>query len=240
MSRMIDGKARAHVALTAVFVTLAVGCAPSTSNMMSNGPKGQFGNGQETLDYVDGLGFTADTAYIGTYSGVNLMFLPREHGQGINWQGDLRPGAPGDVVAQVMNISNTTFTDGGFTLAPNEIAYAWVGEIKYNGAANRGFGIYKLNNTGYLAGEWSVYPLDKIKWCRNNAQRRKPAIKNSHPGPPGDCEPIALGPSSGSNRLASFGASVAYAATVRAASTAFAVGKLWISCAGGCCQISPD
>jgi len=239
VSTTIDGKRHAHFVLAAVFVIVGAGCAQNKS-MMGSGPKGQFGNGQETLDYVEKLGFTADTAYIGNYSGVNLMFLPREHAQGINWQSDLRSGAAGDVVAQVMNISTTTFTDGGFTLAPNEVAYAWVGEIRYNGAANRGFGIYKLNNQGFQTGEWYVYPMDKIKFCGNSATRRRPSIKNQHPGPPGDCTPIALAPSSESNRLASFGASVAYAANVRAASSLFALGKLWISCAGGCCQVSPD
>lgn len=239
MSTAIYKKGHAHFVLAAVFVIVAVGCAQNKS-IMGNGPRGQFGTGSETLDYVDKLGFTADTAYIGNYSGVNLMFLPREHAQGINWQNDLRTGAAGDVVAQVVNISNTTFTDGGFSLAPNEVAYAWVGEIKYEGNTARGFGIYKLNSGGFQAGEWYVYPMSKIKFCENSATRRRPSIKNEHPGPPGDCQPMALGASSGSTRLASLGASVAYAANVRAASSAFVLGKLWISCAGGCCQVSPD
>lgn len=240
MSRTMDGKGHAHFVLTAVFVIVAVSCAPNKS-MMSNGPRGQFGNGQETLDYVDNIGFTADTAYIRSYGGTSLMFLPRDKGQGINWQGALRPGAAGDVVAQVVNVGNVTFTEGSFSLAPNDVAYLWVGEIRYEGAPTRGSGVYKLSNTGFVAGEWSVAPLSKMKWCRNDGPRRRPAIKNSHPGPPTDCEPIALGPSSKTNRVASLGISAAFAAPAPStAMTVAAIGGLWISCAGGCCQISPD
>jgi hypothetical protein len=189
---------------------------------------------------VDNLGFTADSSYIRSYGATSLMFLPRDKAQGINWQAALGSRHPGDVVAQVINIGNSTFTDGGFTLAPNQVAYMWVGEVRYEGAPTRGVGVYTLSNTGYVAGEWSVYPLSKIKFCRNNANRRKPAIKAEHPGPD-NCEPIALGPTSKTTRLASLGMSAAFAAPAPSASTALAaLGGLWISCAGGCCKVSAD
>jgi hypothetical protein len=236
---MIDGKGLAQF-LAAVVVIVALSCAPKATMVGGNGPKGPFGNGQETLDDVDGLGFTADSSYIKSYGATSLMFLARDKGQSINWQAALRPGAAGDVVAQVINVGNATFTDGGFTLAPSEVAYLWVGEVRYQGAPTRGSGVYKLSNTGYVAGEWSIAPLSMMKWCRNDAPRRKPSIKDHHPGPD-NCEPIALAPGAKTTRLASLGVSTAFAAPAPYASMAFAaIGGLWISCAGGCCQISPN
>ena len=218
---------------------LVAGCTHGGRGMLASGPKGAFGNGDETRDYIDGLGFTADTGYVASYSGATLLFLPRNRAQNVNWQADLQSQSPGDVVAQVMNISATTFTEGNFSLAQNEVAYAWVGEVKVNGATTRGFGIYKIDSRGFATGEWSVVATDKIKFCRNERSRSKPAIKNQHDGPPTDCSRIVGLDVSRRTRLASLVVSDAYAASTPSATAAFlGLGGLWISCSGGCCQIS--
>lgn len=250
MSRVNDENGQARFTRGVMFVMLAGLLAGSftycTTASLTRPPQGQFGNGQETLDYVDGLGFTADTGYIASYActgcskDVNLMFLPRDHAQNIRWQSKLQQGAPGEVVAQVVNVDNVPFTDGNFTLAPHEVAYVWVGEVTYGGASTRGFGIYRLNDAGYLAGEWSVAPISKIKYCPhpNPGLRHKPAIKDHHTGP-GDCAAITVAQGTSERRLASLGISAAYAASAASSTTLAVMGQLWISCSGGCCQVNP-
>ena len=257
MSRANGTKGQAQFTRRLTFVMLAGLLAASSTycgkkteetSYMTNGPKGTFGNGdgKETLDYVKGLRFTDDTAYRASYAcdgcspaGVTLMFLPREHAERIAWPAHLQSGQTGEVVAKVVNVDNATFTDGNFTLAPNDSAYFWVGEVDYNGAPTRGFGVYKLTATGTLAGEWSVRPMTGyIKHCPNPAPRSKPAVRDHHVGP-GVCTQIAVAGSTGKTRLASLGISTAYAASAAVASRMFAaLGQLWISCSGGCCQVS--
>jgi hypothetical protein len=245
--KTIDRRALGHFSWAALIVMLGLGCAQNRN--MAEAPEGQFGNGQETLDYVAGLGFTADSAYVGSYNCtqcqpqrlVKLMFLPLDRAENVQWQKHLRPKEEGHVVAQIKNFDNAKFVD--LNLDTGEVAYAWVGEIKYNDAPMRGFAIYKLNKQGFVDGQWYTTPLGKIEFCKNSAKRSKPAIKDKHDAMAAGssaCGPMTLASLAENTRLASFGASVAYAAAARSASTLFAIGKLWISCAGGCCQVSPD
>jgi hypothetical protein len=246
VSKTIDGRALRQLAWAAVIVMVAVGC---THNASTEPPKGQFGNGQETLDYVNALGFTADSAYIDGYDCtecqprrlVTLMFLPLDHAENVQWQKHLRRDEEGEVVAQIKNIDKVKFAD--LNLDTGQVAYAWVGEIKYNNAATRGFAIYKLNKEGFVERQWYTTTLDRIEFCKNTAKRTKPAIKDKHdtqPATASPCGTISLAAGAGETWLASLGASVAHAAGARTSSMSFAVGKLWISCAGGCCQVSPN
>lgn len=245
MSKTIDGRALGHFSFAALIVTLAVSC----THNMAEAPKGQFGNGQETLDYVNGLGFTADSSYIDDYDCtecqprrlVKLMFLPLDRAENVQWQKHLRRDEKGQVVAQIKNIDKVKFAD--LDLDTGEVAYAWVGEIKYNNAPTRGFAIYKLNKQGFVDRQWYTTTLDRIEFCKNSAKRTKPAIKDKHDAmaaTSSPCGPISVASRTGDIRLASFGASVAYAAAARSTSMTLAIGKLWISCSGGCCQVSPN
>ena len=247
MSKTIDGRALGHFVCAAGIVMLTVGCAQNKNT--PEAPKGQFGNGQETLDYVNGLGFTADSSYVDGYDCtecqprrlVRLMFLPLDHAENVQWQKHLRHDEEGQVVAQIKNLDNVKFAD--LNLDTGEVAYAWAGEIKYNNAPTRGFAIYKLNKQGFMERQWYTTTLDRIEFCKNSAKRTKPAIKDKHDAmAPGSssCNPISVASRTGNIRLASLGASVAYAAVTRRSSMTLALGKLWISCSGGCCQISPN
>ena len=237
MSRTIDGKGHAHF-LTAVFVIVAVSCAPKAS-MVGKWPEGTIRKwpGDPRLRRQSRL--HGGQLIYPELRRDELDVSSARQSPGYQLAGCPGSGHAGDVVAQVMNIGNATFTDGGFTLAPNQVAYIWVGEVRFEGAPTRGYGVYTLSNTGYIAGEWSVAPLSKIQFCSNTANRRKPSIKANHPGPD-NCAPIALAPTK-TNRLASLGVSAAFAAPATSASSAVAaIGGLWISCAGGCCKLSPN
>lgn len=249
VSTAIHGERQSRSMRRATVVVLVCvftfGCDGGES--LVNAPKGEFGNGQETRDYVNSLNFTADSGLVGQYScadpaqcpagGVRLMFIPEKHAEQRNWKVDLKDGAAGDVVAQVVNVDTVPFPNLG--LAPGAVAYAWVGQIGA-GSTNRGFGVYRLDSAGFRAGTWNLVPKDSIEWCGNNAARSKPAIKDHHPGS-GTCGPIQVAQVTGAKRLASLGISTAYAATARSASSVLAgMGQLWISCSGGCCQVKTN
>jgi hypothetical protein len=236
-----------RVMLSIAVGLLAAGCNNALKSTLANAPKGQFGNGQETGDYVDGLNFTADSGLVAQYpckvasdcppGGIRLMLIPEKHADQRNWQADLGDGAAGDVVAQVVNVDNVVFPDLG--LPPGGVAYAWVGQIGSNSKTDRGFGIYRLDNSGKTAGTWSLAWAKDIAFCKNDAARSKPSIKSHHEGG-GTCVPIALAGDAPHNGLAWLGIPAAHAAMARSASTAaIGLGQLWISCSGGCCQVSP-
>ena len=221
---------------------LAAGCkAPNAS--IAHRPSGTFGNGPETRAYVDGLSFTAVGGLVSQYScsscpggQIRLMIIPDTRAQSRNWQADLAPNAPGDVVAQVINVDNVTFPD--LSLAPGDVAYAWVGQIDDSPGGNRGFGIYKLNDAGNTVAKWSLTWKKDIQFCRDDPPHDKPSIKTYHEGV-NNCQTIALASGAGENRLAGLGVSAAYAATARSVSTAMAgLGHLWITCSAGCCQVN--
>jgi hypothetical protein len=228
-------------------VALAAGCYKKPSAEIARRPNGMFGeNGAETLLYVKGLAFTGAGGLKAPYNcaacpggKIQLLMIPATTAQNWNWQADLGPGAPGDVVAQVINIDTVKFDE--LNLAPGEVAYAWVGQIAANGAPkNRGFGVYKLDNNGNRAGEWSVVPKDSIEFCPHDTPYDAPSIKTHHEGG-GPCAVITSAAGTGKNRLAGLGISAAYAATARSASTALVgLGQLWITCSGGCCQVNAN
>jgi hypothetical protein len=123
----------------------------------------------------------------------------------------------------VINIDSIAFPDLG--LAPKKIAYAWVGQNGPDPINDRGFGVYRLGPNGLTAGSWFV--SKDVQHCDNPATRGKPAVKAQHP-PGQTCSPITVS--------ASFGVKPAYGATTTKG--VMLSGGLWISCSGGCCQVS--
>jgi hypothetical protein len=218
-------------------VLLAAGWRTYSSAAIA-GPRGQFGvNGPETLQYLSGLDFTiastGDSNVVKQYTcavnptscpaaGVRLMLIPEAAAEERDWESAMQPGRSGHVVAIVMNVDGATFSD--LNLKPGERAYAWVGQIGPK-AIDRGFAIYKIDASGVATHTW--FKTTDVSHCDNYSVRSKPAIKTAHPvgGPP--CVKIKTGTASLASRDISGGM------------TGLMVGgSLWISCSGGCCQVT--
>jgi hypothetical protein len=207
---------------------------------MMAGPRGQFGvNGAETLKYLRGLDFTitssGDSNIVKQYAcavtpsqcpaaGVRLMLVPEAAAQERDWESAMQPGRSGHVVAIVMNVDVVTFAD--LNLKPGERAYAWVGQIGPN-ATDRGFAIYKLDANGLATNTW--FKTTDVSHCDNNDIRTKPAIKTAHVGGGPPCVRIKTGAALAT--LASRNTSVGLTGGMVG-------GSLWISCSGGCCQVT--
>jgi hypothetical protein len=210
------------------------------------GPSGVFGDGPPTVNYLKGLHFTPAGSLFAMYpcatcpnGQISLLISPEENAKTVSWQGSIIGGRPGDVVAVVVNADIVAFPE--LKLEPGDTAYAWVGQIGPNGTPNnRGFGVYRLDTNGYSIASWSVVPYSKIKHCQHATPWARSFVRADHPGPE-PCNPIQPGVASidWKSGLAGLGVSEAYGATTRAASSAFlGLGKLWITCTGGCCQVS--
>lgn len=213
------------------------GGAPTTG-----GPKGQFGTGTESLDYLKKLDFTlaslGENVLVGKYlcttagntcpaDGVRLMFIPEQDAEHRDWKKAMTDNGEGYVVAAIVNVDGMEFTD--LALQPGDIAYAWVGQIG-PAASDRGFGVYKINSqTGIADATWSL--TTDVSFCEDT-QKDKPMIKDKHPGT-SECKPIKT-----AQTQSSLGVARAYAAAPTASRALVGgVGKLWITCDQGCCEV---
>jgi hypothetical protein len=154
------------------------------------------------------------------------MLVPEANAEDRDWESAMQPGRSGHVVAIVMNVDGVTFPD--LNLKPGERAYAWVGQIGTS-AADRGFAIYKLDANGVATNTW--FKTTDVSHCDNTDVRSRPAIKTAHPagGPP--CARIKTGASL---------AALASRNTSSEMTAAMIGGSLWISCSGGCCQVTAN
>jgi hypothetical protein len=236
--KLVSGFLRASVLLFSVSI-VATGWK-SYSNTAIAGPRGQFGvNGAETLKYLRELDFTiastGDSNVVKQYAcgvspatcpaaGVRLMLVPEANAEERDWESAMQPGRSGHVVAIVMNVDGVTFPD--LNLRPGERAYAWVGQIGPN-AADRGFAIYKLDANGVATNTW--FKTTDVSHCDNYDVRSRPAIKTAHPMGGAPCVRIKTGASL---------AALASHNTFSEMTAALIGGSLWISCSGGCCQVT--
>jgi hypothetical protein len=253
MRKLNDGRSKniGRVAVTLTLAMLAIGaCSPAPQAVGANQLKGEFGSDSAaTRAYVDKLDFQisgmADSVWVadypcvgtcGTKTSTKLMFVPSSSAQHVNWENNLKSGAAGDVVAMVINVDDHDYIGGetlagpaNLTLAPNQHAYAWVGQIKKDDPAARGFGIYTIDSTGKkTGGPWWVKQESGISYCRfDSPADRKPAIHQRHPNE--KCKTAAA-------QAFPF-TSIAYAAETSAMMQPLG-GDLWFSCDMGCCQIT--
>lgn len=227
------------VALLICVMVLAGGWK-SLSNAAVAGPKGQFGvDGAETLKYLRGLDFTiastGDSNVVTQYAcgvspsscragNVRLMLIPEAAAHQRDWESAMQPGRSGHVVAIVVNVDGMTFPD--LNLNAGERAYAWVGQIGPN-AADRGFAIYKLDANGVATNTW--FKTTDVSYCENSDIRSRPAVKTAHPAGGKPCARIKTGASIAT--LASHDMSAGLSGVMAGKS-------LWISCSGGCCQVT--
>jgi len=240
--RINDAKRRTRLVASFMFLGLAGIAAigwKGYSSSMTAGPKGQFGiDSTETAKYLSGLDFsiasTGDSIVVKQYTcvvtptqcpaaGVRLMIIPEASAEQRDWESAMQANRSGHVVAMVINVDGMTFPD--LNLKSGERAYAWVGQIGST-STDRGFAIYKLGPKGVTTNSWFV--TKNVSHCDNSDIRSKPAVKTSHPGG-GTCVPIA----GSSASTASF-----TALTTSTTHTSMAAGGLWISCSGGCCQVT--
>ena len=237
---------RLTVASLLFAMSLTVGCSRGSTTAGGgalNGQNGAFGvDGPATLKYLNTLDFTiasvGDSVLVKKYQcttpgntcppdGVRLMFIPEAGAYKRDWQKAMTKNNEGYVVATLLNVDDTVFTDLG--LEPGKLAYVWVGQTGAT-TADRGFAIYRIDlSTGLKQATWSE--TSKLSHCDNANYRDKPSVKDKYPS--GEtCTPITVAQSIFSPR-------VAYAATARSALQG-GISGLWISCSGGCCEVSTD
>ena len=240
--RITDAKRRTRVIastmLLGVVAISAIGWKGFSSSMTA-GPKGQFGvDSADTQKYLSGLDFeiasTGDSIVVKQYTcavnpsqcpvaGVRLMIIPEASAEQRDWESAMQPNRAGHVVAMVINVDGMTFQDLG--LKSGERAYAWVGQIGPL-PTDRGFAIYKLGPKGLTTNSW--FMTKDVSHCDNADLRSKPAVKTAHPMGGSPC--VKIGGSAAA--MASFKSTGI--ATVGAN---MALGGLWISCSGGCCEV---
>ena len=156
------------------------------------------------------------------------MIIPETSSHQRDWESAMRVNHAGHVVSMVVNVDGMAFPDLG--LQPGERAYAWVGQIGTT-ATERGFAIYRLNSSGVTTNTW--FKATDVKHCDNDEVRSKPSVKTAHPTPPGSAACVAI--PVGTASLATLASHTTSTASMRAA---FQQGQLWISCSGGCCEVT--
>ncbi len=153
------------------------------------------------------------------------MLIPEGAAEQRDWESAMQANRSGHVVAMVVNVDGVTFPDLG--LKSGERAYAWVGQIGPN-ATDRGFAIYRIDASGLVTNTW--FRTTDVSHCDNNEVRSKPAIKTAHPGGGPPCVRLKSA-SVSQGTFASRNTSVGLTGTLLG-------GQLWISCSGGCCQVT--
>jgi len=237
-------------ALVSTLIVAGIACASTQhggSGARNNAPP-KFGNGSQTSGYVSQLHY-AGTSYYNSYpcaTGcpdlVVLEFQPVDDTFSFPWAAAVNAPDKGSVVARVINRSDVAFTDGDFTLEPyntsNQFAYAWVGHAtRSNGSEFVGFGVYTLDGSGKVSGEWSLVASADINICTMANPPSKSAIHRMPPASTNCHHPLQAGAST-VTRLASRSIPSDFVAKPRP--LAAGLGGLWISCSGGCCQVSAN
>lgn len=249
MSKTTNRRCTVQMGQTLVLMLMAAGMACASTQQGGEGMRAapsKFGNGSSTTNYVSHLDYSG-TSYYASYpctgctDPVILEFQPVEDTYKFQWEPAVHAVNKGSVVARVINRSDVTFRDDKFTLEPYETsqqsAYAWVGyAIQSNGNDWRGFGVYTLDGSGKVNGEWSLVEPSKINVCTTATPPSKSAIHKMPPASTG-CHYLSQKGASMVTRLASRAIPSDYPAASRS-TAALGIGGLWISCSGGCCQVS--
>ena len=167
---------------------------------------------------------------------VKLKFSPLPNSHTVRWQDILSASTPGATkIGTVTNVDGVRFPP--LDLAPGATAGIFIGQIGADPAKDRGFGIYKLNNAGQRIGSaWLPNPADQITYCEpptptpNPGGRSKAAIHARDTGHEmgWNCGPIMPAAQSSSTN---------HRTSLASASRSLQIGRLWISCSGGCCDI---
>lgn len=192
-----------------------------------------FGEGIPSGDIID-QPFPCEPTpqQCGGQASVRIRIVPSNFAPNVDWNGILNPGSGqqpknGHFVAKVTNPTDYPF--GPLRLAPNDVAYLWVGTVGNGNANMQSVVLYRLDGTRAVQLARAVRPA---VIC--NKPRTTPAV---HLYPMLGCDQSY--PRAGASSTASLQSMThltSYFARPARDNMVHTSG-LWVSCDAGCCQV---
>jgi hypothetical protein len=147
-----------------------------------------------------------------------IRVVPNDTANTVSWDSALASGGAGYFVAKIYNLEDKTISPLG--IGKLKFGYLWVGEL--SGGA-RGVAVYTVKNNGKIDGSPKV--LSYLGRCES--QHPYSGVKLT------DGNKCGFGAATGTSSTAP------KYILASMTNSAFAVGKgLWITCQGGCCEVS--
>jgi hypothetical protein len=205
-------------------------------------PQGLIGppgvNADSTADYMmrhvdfgkdvkTDSGFVDDFTCTGcTQPTVRLMVMPEKKANHVDWPtAFVNRDLEGWVVAEVVNVDPRNVVYKELELAFNDTAYQWVGPISVDGKS-RGVAWYRIDRAKGLVTGGPYSLITKVTYCDDPGwKKRKHGVAMRKHGANESCEAKVYSPPGG-------------AAVEPQKTPLFPPGGTWISCAGGCCEVS--
>ena len=158
-----------------------------------------------------------------TQDSVELRVMPEKKSYKVDWPTALvNRDNEGWVVAQITNM-DPSVTYPPLQLGPGENAYQWVGPTTVDGK-QRAVAFYKIDLKTGIASQ-PLSQIKKVSYCTDpNWKKRKQGV--AMPKHPGNvtCVEATYTPPGGT--------------VIMTATPFFPPGSTWISCAGGCCEVT--
>jgi len=168
----------------------------------------------------------ADPAKCPPNGTVKLRIIPDRHAENRDWLKVVTgKKIEGYIVARLENIDPRNNTLDVLNLAPGQFAYQWVGQLKSNDP-ERGVGFYNIDANGKV--DPKIQIIQSIQHCDDDDPLGSPN--------PGKKPKVAKMPNHSNSLCWKLSRGGGKARLVR--KPLFPSAGLWISCSGGCCQVS--
>ena len=169
-------------------------------------------------------GFVAKVACPGcTKDSVELRVMAEKKSYKVDWPSAMvNRDNEGWIVAQITNM-DPSVTYPPLQLGPGEIAYQWVGPVTLDGK-QRAVAFYKIDLKSGIASQ-PLSQIKKVSYCSDPywRNRKQGVAMPKHPGTV-NCVEASYAPPGGSMQLAG--------------EPFYPPGSTWLSCAGGCCEVT--
>jgi len=233
--------------LISALLVFVAGCAPAGTSGETgpwirppDGLVGAPGENAATRAYMKKIHFnnainSSTDAHFYTGTGANrkqveLRIDPENRAHEIDWflaAKDKYRG--GSIVARIRNKDEVAVPELGL-VHKNDSAYIWVGPLK-NDYSVAGVAFFTLGPDGD-AYQAPFPPIHKVLRCKDSPGLFRPAAKVKQNHDDNQCQETDLGSPGSTSRSALYLTS--YTPVLE---RALAVGGLWISCSGGCCDV---
>lgn len=212
--------------------------APEGNDPEERAPKGLIGppgsDTAETRKYMGKIDFgkdvKTDSGFVTkvacpdcTKDSVELRVMAEKKSYKVDWPSAMvNRDNEGWIVAQITNM-DASVTYPPLQLGPGENAYQWVGPVTLDGK-QRAVAFYKIDSKTGIASQ-PLSQIKKVSYCNDpNWKKRKQGVAMpKHPGAV-TCVDASYAPPGGSMELAGV--------------PFFPPGSTWLSCAGGCCEVT--
>ena len=207
-------------------------------SLVSGGPKGLIGppgaDAAGTIDYMKHIDFGKDVEKVSgfvddfdcptcTKSPVKLMVMPEKMAFKVDWPTALvNRENEGWIVARITNVDPSGTRYEPLDIDKDSSAYQWVGPITPDGLS-RAVAFYRIDATTGHAGN-AMSPVTTVGYCDDKdwTKRTHGVARRKHPGTT-PCIPKTYAPPGG---------------VMLAGPPAHPPGGTWLSCAGGCCEVT--